>query len=78
MDQKIEEFIQETESIILKCETCFAHIDGSYRLNRKLEAEKKFLQTVIAELKKSLLTLIGPWIIKYQCVTKNLNDLNVI
>ena len=46
MDLKINSFLEEIECLLEKCEKQFAHIDGSVKLKRKLEAEKKFLNSV--------------------------------
>ena len=56
MDLKINSFLEEIEGLLKKCDNQFAHIDGSIKLKRKLEAEKKFLNSVNFDFK-----LIRSW-----------------
>jgi hypothetical protein len=46
MDAQIDENLKEADFLCLKCDNEFAAIDGSIKLKRKLESEKKFLNAV--------------------------------
>jgi hypothetical protein len=46
-DLKIEKFLDEIEELIQKCDNEFGAIDGSFKLKKKLESEKKFLNSVM-------------------------------
>ena len=46
-DLKIEKFLDEIEELIQKCDNEFGTIDGSFKLKKKLESEKKFLNSVM-------------------------------
>ena len=46
MDAQIDESLKEADLLCLKCDNEFSAIDGSIKLKRKLEAEKKFLNAV--------------------------------
>ena len=46
MDEQIEESLKEADFLCLKCDNEFAGIEGSIKLKRKLESEKKFLNAV--------------------------------
>lgn len=48
MDEKIASSLEELEVLIDKCDTDFVKIDGAIKLKRKLEAERKFLNSLKA------------------------------
>lgn len=49
-DLKIKEFLEEIEALIQKCDDEFGSIDGSFKLKKKLESEKRFLNSVMQKL----------------------------
>ena len=46
MDETIDDYLKEADLLCLKCDNEFAHIEGSLKLKRKIESEKKFLNSV--------------------------------
>jgi hypothetical protein len=46
MDVIIDDYLKEADLLCLKCDNEFANIDGSLKLKRKIESEKKFLNSV--------------------------------
>lgn len=54
MDQIIDEYLKEADLLCSKCENEFANIEGSLKLKRKIESEKKFLINVNNEFKRPI------------------------
>lgn len=49
-DLKIKKFLEEIEVLIQKCDDEFGSVDGSFKLKKKLESEKRFLISVMQKL----------------------------